>query len=169
MVDCVRPGVRPNRSLVWGLAVVFGVCSVVFGVLAVLYSPVALSVAVPFGGVAGLFYYHASGRLRRRTFRRQAGRARSARRGRTAGTGPRGGRSRDRQQSRGNREFTDGVADDQPRRSDYRVLDLEPGADDEAVTAAYREKAQELHPDRGGDTEAFARVNEAYERLQGDA
>ncbi|QRY24065.2 J domain-containing protein [Halobacterium sp. BOL4-2] len=160
---------RPNRSLVWGLAVVFGVCSVVFGVLAVLYSPVALSVAVPFGGVAGLFYYHASGRLRRRTFRRQAGRARSARRGRTAGTGPRGGRSRDRQQSRGNRQSTDGVADDQPRRSDYRVLDLEPGADDEAVTAAYREKAQELHPDRGGDTEAFARVNEAYERLQGDA
>ncbi|MDL0134417.1 J domain-containing protein, partial [Halobacterium salinarum] len=90
---------RPNRSLVWGLAVVFGVCSVVFGVLAVLYSPVALSVAVPFGGVAGLFYYHASGRLRRRTFRRQAGRARSARRWRAAGTRAPGGRARGPPQS----------------------------------------------------------------------
>jgi len=34
------------------------------------------------------------------------------------------------------------------------------------VTAAYREKAKELHPDSdGGDAEAFKELNRAYERV----
>ena len=48
----------------------------------------------------------------------------------------------------------------------YETLGLEPGADLEAVRAAYRERAKETHPDLGGDPEAFIRVREAYERLR---
>lgn len=178
MVGHIVCRVRPDGSLLWGLTGVFGVCSVVFGVLSVVYSPVALSVAVPFGGVAAIFYYHASGRLGRAVFQRQAARERARREsfgdGRTAGTGPRGERGRQRrarggQRSTGGDQFADGAADDRPRPEDYRVLDLEPGASGDAVKEAYREKARELHPDRGGDAEAFSRVNEAYERLKRNA
>ena len=180
-VRAVLRVVRPDDSLVWGLTGVFGFSSVVFGVLAVVYSPVALSVAVPFGVAAGVFYYHASGRLRARAFRRaERERARAEQtEGRTASTGPRGGRGRRSRdgRSRGQRtragrraadggRYAGGVADDRPRPEDYRVLGLEPGASRDEVKAAYREKARELHPDRGGDADAFSRVNEAYQRLK---
>lgn len=193
--DDLLVGVQPDRSIVWGLTVVFGACSVVFGVLGVVYSPVAFGIAVPFGLATGVFYYHASGRAFERGFRRhvtreqfereQRRRARHRRRTgdgqRTAGTGPTGpdGRAFGRTRSDGwggdgrranretrDRESTGGVAGDPPRREDYRVLGVEPGATTEEVRAAYREKARNLHPDRGGDGEAFSRVNEAYERLK---
>ncbi|MEF8843465.1 MAG: J domain-containing protein [Haloarculaceae archaeon] len=48
----------------------------------------------------------------------------------------------------------------------YEILELEAGADLEAVRRAYRERAKETHPDRGGDPETFIRVREAYERLR---
>ncbi len=48
----------------------------------------------------------------------------------------------------------------------YRILGLDPGADDDAVRRAYREKVKEVHPDTdSGDEESFKRVNRAYERL----
>ncbi|WP_415381320.1 J domain-containing protein [Halosimplex sp. TS25] len=51
----------------------------------------------------------------------------------------------------------------------YDTLDLEPGADDDAVKAAYREKVKEVHPDAAsGDEERFKEVNAAYERLTDD-
>ena len=47
----------------------------------------------------------------------------------------------------------------------YQVLGIQPGADEEAIKAAYRQKAKETHPDHGGSAEAFQRVQEAYESL----
>jgi hypothetical protein len=71
---------------------------------------------------------------------------------------------------------TDGEHDDRAAPEDrgrgptveeaYETLDIEPGADLEAVREAYRERAKETHPDLGGDPEAFIRVREAYERLR---
>lgn len=47
-----------------------------------------------------------------------------------------------------------------------RILGLEAGADKDAIKAAYRRKAMQTHPDRGGKEEDFKRVGEAYETLQ---
>ena len=45
------------------------------------------------------------------------------------------------------------------------VLALPADADDDAVKRAYRRLARELHPDAGGDVEAFRDLQLAYERL----
>ena len=47
----------------------------------------------------------------------------------------------------------------------YEVLDLDRGADLDAVKRAYRRKAREHHPDAGGDEERFKEVTHAYEVL----
>ena len=47
----------------------------------------------------------------------------------------------------------------------YRVLGLERKASADDVKKAYRTKARELHPDKGGDPVAFGKVQEAYEVL----
>jgi len=50
--------------------------------------------------------------------------------------------------------------------SPFDVLGIEPGADEEEVTRAYRRRVKEVHPDQGGSAEAFQAVREAYELLQ---
>ncbi len=44
----------------------------------------------------------------------------------------------------------------------YAVLGLPPDADGETVRSAYRERLKEVHPDHGGDEEAFKRLQDAY-------
>ena len=85
-----------------------------------------------------------------------------------AATGARRGGARERNRASGDRRRSAGpVTDDGPTAAAaYRTLDLEPGADEETVTQAYREKVKEVHPDTsGGDEEAFMEVKAAYERL----
>lgn len=49
--------------------------------------------------------------------------------------------------------------------SAWAVLGLEPGASRDAVLRAFRRRALETHPDRGGDPDDFLAVRRAYERL----
>jgi hypothetical protein len=44
----------------------------------------------------------------------------------------------------------------------FAELGLDPGADEDAVRRAYRDRAKEVHPDAGGDEAEFKRVQEAY-------
>lgn len=47
----------------------------------------------------------------------------------------------------------------------YAILGIERGATAEEVKAAYRRESMRVHPDRGGNTDAQAAVNRAYEVL----
>ncbi|MFB6116875.1 ferredoxin Fer [Halosegnis sp.] len=47
----------------------------------------------------------------------------------------------------------------------FDVLGIDPGADEETVERAYRRRAKETHPDRGGSREAFKRVRRAYDLI----
>lgn len=44
----------------------------------------------------------------------------------------------------------------------FRTLGVTRDASEDEVKSAYREKVKDVHPDRGGSEEAFARVQEAY-------
>ena len=56
---------------------------------------------------------------------------------------------------------------DHDHRPDFMVtLGLAPPYAIEDVKQAYRERARETHPDRGGSTAAFAAIHEAFERAQ---
>lgn len=44
----------------------------------------------------------------------------------------------------------------------YRILNVPATATDAEIKAAYKKLSRELHPDHGGDPEAMARLNEAY-------
>lgn len=59
----------------------------------------------------------------------------------------------------------------QERRNLYRILYVQPEAPPELITAAYRCLMMRLrnHPDRGGDPEAAARINQAYQVLRDPA
>jgi len=53
------------------------------------------------------------------------------------------------------------VAEEPP----HEVLEVAPDADPAVIRAAARQKAKEHHPDRGGSTEEFQRLQEAKEQL----
>ena len=50
------------------------------------------------------------------------------------------------------------------RLSVWALLGLTPDADIDQIKRAYRKRALETHPDRGGDAEVFRAVQGAYER-----
>ena len=170
-----RSGVSRSRLIV-GLASVFAGLTVFLAVLGFAYSPVALVLAVPFGVVTYFLWYHASGRLKARV-RHRARTAGTARRGTETGGFGAGPREEWTGPRSGQRGFGANARRGGPTRRQrtgpstteaYRVLGLNPGADESAVRAAYREKVKDVHPDaENGDEQAFKRVNEAYEQLSG--
>ena len=106
-------------------------------------------------------------RRRNRERRRRAGDDRTSDRGGRS-AGDRANRSDAGTYARGRHQRNPGAASTgEPGVTEaYRILDLQPGADETAIRDAYREKAKRLHPDtEGGDAEAFKRVTAAYERL----
>lgn len=127
-------------------------------------TPVPLFVAAPFGLTATLMWYQGTGRLgrriRRRARRSDAGVDRSVGVGRATGEFTRQAGQRTRREGRT-------VPSSEPSQVEaYRALGLEPGADQQRVRTAYREKVKTTHPDTpGGDEEQFKRVTDAYERL----
>ena len=161
-------------------------------VAGVVVSPVLLAVAVPFGVVAYLLWYHASGRLRDRV-RREAARAgpgdrararqraraaehrRSAYRsagatdggfGRAGAAGGREGRSASGARGAGDPRDRAPPTSGMSEREAYETLGLDPTADSATVRSTYRERAKRLHPDgEDGDEDAFKELNKAYERL----
>lgn len=52
------------------------------------------------------------------------------------------------------------------RQESLAALELKSGADWRAVKSAYRLKAIEYHPEKGGDVKQFQRVREAYNELK---
>ncbi|QPV63299.1 DnaJ domain-containing protein [Halosimplex litoreum] len=96
-------------------------------------------------------------------------------RARATGSQARGGRARGggrRRQTRtgGQRRRRRAAAAAQPSgptaAEAYDTLELDRGADEDAVKAAYREKVKEVHPDSpDGDEDEFKEVQSAYERL----
>lgn len=51
----------------------------------------------------------------------------------------------------------------------YAVLGVAPDADADALRSAYRQRARTLHPDRGGNRDAFAALRESYDTLRNPA
>ena len=51
------------------------------------------------------------------------------------------------------------------RSNSYDVLGIDEDSEDDDIKKAFRKKALETHPDKGGDPEEFRKVREAYECL----
>ena len=52
-------------------------------------------------------------------------------------------------------------------KSPHDVLGVQPGATQEEIDAAFRQKAKAAHPDNGGSVEAMQELNEARGKLRG--
>lgn len=50
--------------------------------------------------------------------------------------------------------------------SHYDTLGIQPEATDDEIRAAYKRAAMKHHPDRGGSSEAFQAVHDAYAALR---
>ncbi len=52
-----------------------------------------------------------------------------------------------------------------PQKDYYKILGVDRGASADEIKRAYRKLAQQYHPDKGGDSERFKEVSEAYQVL----
>lgn len=48
----------------------------------------------------------------------------------------------------------------------YKILGVSPNATKEEIQKAYRKRAAECHPDKGGSNEEMTKVNAAWEAIQ---
>ena len=51
------------------------------------------------------------------------------------------------------------------RSNSYEILGIDMNANEAEIKQAFRKKALEFHPDKGGDPEEFIKIREAYEFL----
>jgi len=58
------------------------------------------------------------------------------------------------------------LADPTAHRRALETLRLKPGASQQQIRSRYRQLAAQLHPDKGGNSEAFIEVRRAYELLR---
>ena len=165
------------------LAGVFAGLAVLLAVVALAKQPFLLLVALPFAAAAYLVWKGATGSfpLGGRARRVNPDEARAARE-RYADRDPAGAREgfdarqrrhrttdqrRQRTDAAGRRGARGHQSESLARREAARVLGVDADAEPAVIRSAYRESVKEVHPDAdGGDTEAFQRVNEAYERLR---
>jgi len=177
-----------NRTILVGMAATFVGLTALLIVAGIVVNPLLLAVAVPFGAVAYLLWYHASGKLRDRIRReadaanatereraRQRARAATNRRDAYRSAGAGAGRDGDRAWNGVGPGYGAGndPRDRAPRtnamteREAYETLGLDATADRDTIRAAYRDRAKQVHPDRAdGDEEAFKELTEAYELLK---
>ena len=47
----------------------------------------------------------------------------------------------------------------------YKILEVDRGADQETIKKAFKKKAMQHHPDKGGDEATFKKINEAFQIL----
>lgn len=156
-----------------GLAAVLAGTTALLGIFGLVYNPILFVAATPFGAATYVVWRHVTGRLtpRRRERASPFDAARTAREtgaaGRRAPLGSGDARGGDR--TRPGDDAGQGAAERQRLREAAQLLDVEPDADPDAIRAAYRERARELHPDApDGDADAFQDVREAYDRLTAD-
>jgi hypothetical protein len=68
-------------------------------------------------------------------------------------------------QAAADRIFARVRASTKPLANDYALLGIEPGATKRDIKNAYRRMARKLHPDTGGNEEAFKQLHLAYRKL----
>lgn len=48
----------------------------------------------------------------------------------------------------------------------FKILEVDPEASRETIEKAYRQKAKEAHPDKGGNNERMVKINAAWEAIK---
>ena len=50
----------------------------------------------------------------------------------------------------------------------YDILEINPSSSDSTIKKAYKKQIKIFHPDKGGTTESFQKINEAYNILSNE-